>query len=387
MEHQENPNILLLEWEYFRGEVFYPIQRTIGDEFHIHELLGYGETSKVYRGLHVSTSTQVAIKKSFEDRRSLAALDREAYALRYFRHPVIPFYFASIVTAWGWCVIRELVEGVTLDLSPGFGDPTEYQAARIFGQLADGLSYIHALGTVHGDICAKNVMVTPEGNVKLIDYGNCRPGLTVDDYRSFSSRKAPELMFEPRRPRGRKADMFDLGRLMYRYFKNGEEPYNLPPLIPANPQNLQTRMESPEDNISLLGLSDYVSDIICQCLAYDPDARIDSSDFRRHHFINLAVHLGHHFSPNTQGFADLFSTHFYENMRTKKANIDDTREYLRLWERRETEIQHPSYEGNLLNELISKQNESPALTAYRITCYINTYYYYYIRNSGLLSLI
>ncbi|XP_065193945.1 putative sperm motility kinase W [Sycon ciliatum] len=199
---------------------------------------------------------KVAIKQSFEDRRSLVALDREAQALRVFRHPVIPFYFASIVTAWGWCVIRELVEGVTLDLSPGFGDPTEFEAARIFGQLTDGLSYIHALGGIHGDICAKNVMVTPEGNVKLIDYGNCVPHNTVEHDNSISPCKAPELMFEPRRPRGRKADMFDLGRLMYRYFKNGEEPYNLPPLIPLNAENLQTRMESPEDNISLLGLSD-----------------------------------------------------------------------------------------------------------------------------------
>jgi serine/threonine-protein kinase len=69
-------------------------------------------------------------------------------------------------------IVMEFCEGSTLaDLLSKHGAFPEDQAKRVLGQLASALQFVHEHGVVHRDIKPGNMMLTPSGRVKLMDFG------------------------------------------------------------------------------------------------------------------------------------------------------------------------------------------------------------------------
>jgi serine/threonine protein kinase len=154
------------------------------DRYRIVSLLGAGAMGHVYRAHDPDLQRDVALKIL---RRQEAGLEkrlfREAQALARLDHPHL--VTVHDVGACGGVVFvaLELVEGVPLSL--WMREPGRTLRERIDALLAAGrgLAAAHAAGVVHRDVKPDNVMVEPDGNVEIVDFGLARGIGERDDAR------------------------------------------------------------------------------------------------------------------------------------------------------------------------------------------------------------
>ncbi len=143
--------------------------------YEIGETLGEGGSGVVYRGRDLRLDRQVAIKVLGETRRDAdlawGRVLREARLASQLNHPNIAAIYDLGEDEGRAFVVMEFVQGLQLsDLIPEGGMPLE-QVLRYAVQIAAALAYAHQQGVIHGDLKGSNIIVTPEGNVKLLDFG------------------------------------------------------------------------------------------------------------------------------------------------------------------------------------------------------------------------
>jgi eukaryotic-like serine/threonine-protein kinase len=128
--------------------------------------LGEGGMGEVYRATDTKLKRDVALKLLPEafarDPDRMARFQREAEVLASLNHPNI----AAIYGVEENALVMELAEGESPKGPMPFDD-----AWRIATQIAEALEYAHEKGVIHRDLKPANVKVTPEGVVKLLDFG------------------------------------------------------------------------------------------------------------------------------------------------------------------------------------------------------------------------
>jgi serine/threonine protein kinase len=138
-------------------------------------LLGRGGMGEVYRARDNRLGRDVAIKvlpKAFTahpDR--LARFEREARLLAALNHPHIGTIHGVEEDAGTLALVLELVEGDTLADRIANGPLPVREALPIARQIADALDAAHEKGIVHRDLKPANVKITPQGVVKVLDFG------------------------------------------------------------------------------------------------------------------------------------------------------------------------------------------------------------------------
>src|SRR5690349_5289638 len=139
--------------------------------FRITSKLGEGGMGAVYRASDTRLNREVAIKvlpDSFAaDPDRLARFAREAQVLASMNHPNIAALYGIEERA----LVSELVEGPTLAERIALGPMPLEEALPIARQIAEALEYAHEKGIIHRDLKPANVKVTPEGRVKVLDFG------------------------------------------------------------------------------------------------------------------------------------------------------------------------------------------------------------------------
>ena len=165
--------------------------RTFG-HYEIVESLGSGGMGVVYLARDTRLGREVAIKVLRQDSTwTTAARDRllrEARAISKLSHPNICTVYDIGELAGDTFIVMELVPGVQLThrLTAHGLDPET--AVRWGTQLADALDHAHQHGVIHRDVKPSNVVVTPAGHVKLVDFGIAARGPADPD---------DTTMFEP----------------------------------------------------------------------------------------------------------------------------------------------------------------------------------------------
>jgi serine/threonine-protein kinase len=137
--------------------------------------LGAGGMGEVYRARDTRLNRDVAIKTlpSYVamDRERAERFDREAKLLAALNHPHIAGIHGLEQSAAGVCLVLELVDGESLAAKIGVTPIPVGEALRIARQIADALLAAHDKGIIHRDLKPANVMLTADGQVKVLDFG------------------------------------------------------------------------------------------------------------------------------------------------------------------------------------------------------------------------
>jgi serine/threonine protein kinase len=194
-------------------------------------LLGSGAMGNVYRARDPRLERDVAIKALPEgvasDPDALARFEREARFLAQLNHPNIGTIYGIEEVEGERLLVLELVPGETLEERLRHGPIAVEEVIGIGRQIAAALEAAHAAEIIHRDLKPSNVKVTPDGRVKLLDFGIART--TAKDSRHAESgaltiTKSGQIVGTPQymspeqlygEPVDRRADVWAFGCLMY----------------------------------------------------------------------------------------------------------------------------------------------------------------------------
>lgn len=196
--------------------------------YQVLERIGAGGMGEVYRARDIKLNREVALKvlpdALMHDRERLVRFEREAKVLASLNHPNIAQIYAVEQNA----LVMELVAGRTLQ------SPLSLKTALNYArQIAEALEVAHEKGIVHRDLKPANIMTTPEGMVKVLDFGLAAVERSADPSEPGNSATSPTragtilgtaAYMSPEQVRGisvdRRADIWAFGVVLYEMLTN-----------------------------------------------------------------------------------------------------------------------------------------------------------------------
>lgn len=147
--------------------------------YRIEAVLGEGAAGTVYRASDLNLpGHEVAIKalkpSAEGDRQAHERFLREARALVQIEHPNVVDFLEVVEQDGRQFLVMQFVEGETLRRSLGDGRFETDRALDVAIQICDGLEAAHQRQVIHRDVKPENITITPEGRVKLMDFGIAR---------------------------------------------------------------------------------------------------------------------------------------------------------------------------------------------------------------------
>jgi eukaryotic-like serine/threonine-protein kinase len=143
--------------------------------YEILTLLGAGGMGEVYRARDTKLNRDVALKilpATFaENSERMARFQREAQVLASLNHPNIAAIYGLEESGGTRALVMELVEGLTLADRAKQGPAPLDEALPIARQIAEALEAAHEKGIIHRDLKPENIKITPNGKVKVLDFG------------------------------------------------------------------------------------------------------------------------------------------------------------------------------------------------------------------------
>jgi len=274
------------------------IGRTLGHH-RIRERIGAGGMGEVYLARDERLERDVAVKVlragTLTDPAARRRFRREALALSRLNHPNIETIHDFDTQDGTDFLVMEYVAGVTLSDRLEASALSEKELLSLGGQLADGLAAAHGQGVVHLDLKPGNLRVTPDGRLKVLDFGLARllapdPGAGPATTQSLADLHvvAGTLPYmAPEQLAGEavdhRADIWAAGVVLYE-MATGRRPFG-GQTVPALAAEIQAAIPAAPSSVRT-GLSPALEHIILKCMEKDPGLRYQSArdlsaDFRR----------------------------------------------------------------------------------------------------------
>lgn len=250
----------------------------VGGKYEILKKIGQGGMSIVYVAMDTRLNKQWAVKEIKKSGNQdamtlLKGLQMEANVLKTVDHPVLPRIVDIINHQGTILVIMDYIEGRTLRkvLKDEGAQPQEL-VVEWAKELCGALAYLHSLNPpiIYRDMKPSNIMLKPDGKVKLIDFGTAKEfdETSLADTTALGTKgyAAPE-QFGDAQGRGihrtdARTDIYSLGATLYHILTNknpGEPPYVIKPIREWKPE-----------------LSGGLEKIICKCTKPNPEERYQS---------------------------------------------------------------------------------------------------------------
>ncbi len=269
----------------------------LGGRYQVGELIGRGGMAEVHAGHDTRLGRTVAIKilrsDLARDPAFLSRFRREAQSAAGLNHPAIVAVYDSgedeDVEAGGAPValpyiVMEYVEGHTLrDILNAERIMAPADAARVTEAILDALSYSHRMGIVHRDIKPGNVMLTPSGAVKVMDFGIARAiADTAATLTQTQSVIGTAQYLSPEQAQGlpvdARSDLYSTGCLLYELL-TGRTPFVGDSPVSVAYQHVGQPPQPPSAHQP--GLSSDLDAVVLHALVKDRDARYqDAAQFR-----------------------------------------------------------------------------------------------------------
>ena len=198
--------------------------RIYSGRYELTHLIARGGMAQVYRALDRQLERPVALKVLFPelsvDRTFVERFRREAQAAANLSHPnIVPVF------DWGeddgsYFIVMEYIDG--RPLSAVLRDPQRIaprQIATIGAGVAAALAFAHRHGVVHRDVKPGNVIITPDGDVKVTDFGIARAMNTEESLTQTGAVMGTAAYFSPEQAEGKgvdsRSDIYSLGVVLY----------------------------------------------------------------------------------------------------------------------------------------------------------------------------
>ncbi len=186
------------------------------------ELIAEGGMARVYRarlrgvgGFEKPLVVKQVLPELAKDPRFVAMFVEEAKTLVKLSHPhIVPIYELGVVDGT-YFLAMDLVDGATLSAILRDGPLPPVLVARLAWQVCDALQHAHErFGLVHRDVTPRNILVDPDGQVRLVDFGIATPavGVAGDVFGSPGYMSPEQLRGEPLDGR---SDLFTLGAVLF----------------------------------------------------------------------------------------------------------------------------------------------------------------------------
>ncbi len=270
--------------------------RILGERYELGEGIGVGGMAEVFRGRDIRLGRDVAVKVLRADLAREPAFQgrfrREAQAAAGLNAPCIVSVFDTGESDGVPYIVMEYVEGRTLrDILQSEGRLLPQRALEVGADVCAALDVAHAAGIVHRDIKPGNVMLTPRGEVKVMDFGIAR---AVSDTSSTMTQTAAVMgtaaYLSPEQARGEnvdlRSDIYSTGCMLYELV-TGAPPFTGDSPVAVAYQHVREDPVPPSAYDDTLPPS--VDAVVLKAMAKRPDLRYQSADEMREDLLRAAA--------------------------------------------------------------------------------------------------
>jgi serine/threonine protein kinase, bacterial len=237
-----------------------------------------GGTSTVYRGLDTRLDRPVALKvmdsRYAGDQQFLTRFQLEARSVARLKDPGLVAVYDQGLDARHPFLVMELVEGGTLrELLTERGPMPPHAVAAVLRPVLGGLAAAHGAGLVHRDVKPENVLISDQGDVKIVDFGLVR-AVAAAGITSTSVILGTAAYLSPEQVRDGNAsprsDVYAAGIVAYELL-TGQTPFSGDSALSIAYQRLDTDVPAPGTVIS--GVPEQFDRLVRRATARDPADR------------------------------------------------------------------------------------------------------------------
>ncbi|WP_099248038.1 protein kinase [Mycobacterium sp. shizuoka-1] len=242
-----------------------------------------GGMSTVYRGLDVRLDRPVALKvmdaRYANDAQFLTRFQREARAVARLKDPGLVGVYDQGLDGSHPFLVMELIEGGTLrELLRERGPMPPHAAAAVLRPVLGGLATAHHAGLVHRDVKPENVLISDDGDVKLVDFGLVRAvaeaGITSTSViLGTAAYLSPEQVSSG--AADARSDVYAVGILAYELI-TGTTPFSGDNPLTVAYQRMDHDVPPPSSAIA--GVPQQFDEFIARATAREPDARFADAE-------------------------------------------------------------------------------------------------------------
>jgi len=207
--------------------------------YEISGLLGYGGMGTVWSATQLSTRRDVALKLlergALGSEKARGRFEREVELTARLQHPNIAVIYDSGVHQGRYYYAMELIDGVPLDKYVEDHHLTQRQTLELMRTVCEALQHAHQSGVIHRDLKPSNILVTPDGQPHVLDFGLAKAFLEGDSDLSLSADGVPAgtpAYMSPEQAAGHleqidtRTDVYSLGVILFRLL-TGKPPHDL----------------------------------------------------------------------------------------------------------------------------------------------------------------